>query len=90
VDWFPSIEASSVDLVETYVAGNLGIGVSVAIPEKKPLENVRVLPLPDFPPVVLGALWHGKMTPLLETLLQELRVRAERLAQPSSPTDFKK
>ena len=36
VDWFPSIEASSVDLVETYVANGLGIGMSVAIP-KKPL-----------------------------------------------------
>jgi DNA-binding transcriptional LysR family regulator len=90
VDWFPSIEASSVDLVETYVAGDLGVGVSVAIPEKKPLENVRVLPLPDFPPVILGALWHGKMTPLLETLLQELRVRAERLIKPITPASLKK
>ena len=34
VDWFPSIEASSADLIETYVANGLGIGVSVAIPEK--------------------------------------------------------
>ncbi|HET7625927.1 MAG TPA: LysR family transcriptional regulator [Verrucomicrobiae bacterium] len=84
VDWFPSIEASSVDLIETYVAGDLGIGVSVAIPQKKPLENVRVLPLPDFPPVILGALWRGKMTPLLETLLQELRLRAGRLTRPAS------
>ncbi len=27
VDWFPSIEASSADLIETYVANGLGIGV---------------------------------------------------------------
>ena len=34
VDWFPGIEASSADLIETYVASGLGIGVSVAIPKK--------------------------------------------------------
>src|SRR5580698_7330592 len=32
VDWFPGIEASSLDLVETYVSGGLGIGVSIALP----------------------------------------------------------
>ena len=35
VDWFPSIEASSVDLVEAYVANGLGIGVAVAIPKRR-------------------------------------------------------
>ena len=45
VDWFPSIEASSVDLIETYVASGLGIGVSVAIPQKTLPPKVRALPL---------------------------------------------
>jgi len=35
VDWFPSIEASSVDLIETYVANGLGIGVSVQFRKKR-------------------------------------------------------
>jgi DNA-binding transcriptional LysR family regulator len=80
VDWFPSIEASSVDLVETYVASGLGIGVSVMIPQKSPPPNVRALPLPGFPPVVIGALWRGRKTPLLETFLDEVKLRARRLA----------
>src|ERR1017187_1471873 len=80
VDWFPSIEASSADLIETYVASGLGIGVSVAIPKQAPPSNVRVLPLPGFPPVVIGALWRGKTTPLLQAFLDELRARARRLA----------
>jgi DNA-binding transcriptional LysR family regulator len=79
VDWFPSLEASSADLIETYVANGLGIGVSVAIPKKTPLPNVRALPLPGFPPVVIGAMWRGRTTPLLQTFLSEMQTRAQRL-----------
>ena len=80
VDWFPSIEASSVDLVETYVANGLGIGMSVAIPKKPLSANVRALPLPGFPPVVIGALWRGRTTPLLQAFFDELKLRAKQLA----------
>ena len=79
VDWFPSIEAGSVDLIETYVASGLGIGVSAAIPKKTFSPRVRILPLNDFPPVVIGALWRGRKTPLLETFLEELKRRAEQM-----------
>jgi DNA-binding transcriptional LysR family regulator len=80
VDWFPSIEASSADLIEAYVANGLGIGVSVAIPKKPLPAGVGALPLNGFPPVVIGALWRGRRTPLLETFLNELKLRAQRLA----------
>jgi DNA-binding transcriptional LysR family regulator len=79
VDWFPGIEASSADLIETYVANGLGIGVSVAIPKKPLPATVRMLPLDNFPPVTIGALWRGRKTPLLQTFLDELQVRASRL-----------
>jgi len=80
VDWFPSIEASSVDLVETYVANGLGIGVSVAIPKKALPSNVRALPLRGFPPVVIGAMWRGRTTPLLVAFLDEMKSRAKQLS----------
>lgn len=80
VDWFPGIEASSVDLVETYVASGLGIGVSVAIPKKNLPASVRALPLRGFPPVVIGAMWRGRTTPLLQAFLEEMKLRAKRLA----------
>ena len=35
VDWFPSIEVSSLELIETYVANGLGAGVALALPGKK-------------------------------------------------------
>src|SRR5262249_15347705 len=79
VDWFPSLEASSADLIETYVASGLGVGVSVAVPQRAPSPNVRALPLPGFPPVIIGAMWRGRTTPLLQTVLSEMQTRAQKL-----------
>ena len=80
VEWFPGIEASSTDLIETYVANGLGIGLSVAIPKKPFPASVRALPLPGFPPIVIGALWRGRATPLLEAFLEETKLRARDLS----------
>jgi DNA-binding transcriptional LysR family regulator len=79
VDWFPGIETSSLDLVETYVASGLGIGLSVAIPNGTLSPKVRPIPLPDFPKVVIGALWRQKASPLLRAFLDELQTRAKSL-----------
>jgi DNA-binding transcriptional LysR family regulator len=79
VDWFPGIEASSVDLVEISVAKGLGIGVSVAIPKKVLPANVRILPLKGFPPAVIGAIWRGPKTPVIQTFLDEAQKRAKKL-----------
>jgi DNA-binding transcriptional LysR family regulator len=68
-----------VDLIETYVANGLGIGVSVAIPKKTLPSKVRALPLDGFPPVTIGASWRGRKTPLLQMFLDELQVRAGKL-----------
>ena len=81
VDWFPSMEVSSVDLIETYVANGFGIGLSVQVPNTRLLPTVRGLPLPDFAPVILGALWRGKTSALLQAFLDEFQLRAKRFAQ---------
>jgi len=80
VDWFPSIEASSIDLIEAYVANGFGIGLSVRVPKGVLPDKVRALPLSDFAPVVLGALWRGKPSALLQAFLNELQSRAKRLS----------
>jgi DNA-binding transcriptional LysR family regulator len=80
VDWFPGMEVSSIDLIETYVAGGFGIGVSVQVPKTPPRPNVRVVPLPDFAPVILGVLWRGKTSALLQAFLDEFQLRAKRFA----------
>src|SRR4029077_13937664 len=86
VDWFPSIEVSSVDLIETYVANGFGIGLTVLKPNTALTPKVRVVPLPApaFEPVVLGAFWRGKTSALLQALLDELQLRAKRLGTQKS------
>jgi len=79
VDWFPSMEVSSVDLIETYVANGFGIGLSVQVPRSSLTPNVRMLPLSGFNPVSIGALWRGKSSALLQAFLDELQLRAKRL-----------
>jgi DNA-binding transcriptional LysR family regulator len=79
VEWFPSIEASSVDLVETYVANGLGIGVSVAVPGKVLSPKVRMLPLKGFTPVNLGVMWQGRRTVLIDAFVQSLEGAAKAL-----------
>jgi DNA-binding transcriptional LysR family regulator len=76
VDWIPGIETSALDLIAIYVAGGFGLGVSVAIPRVKFPLQIRPVPLPDFPPVVVGALWRGKPKPLLQACLDEFQSRA--------------
>jgi DNA-binding transcriptional LysR family regulator len=71
VDWLPRIEVSSLALIEAYVEYGYGIGLYVDIPRYKYSPKIRVLKL-DFPPVVLGALWNGKPTPLIRTFLDEI------------------
>jgi DNA-binding transcriptional LysR family regulator len=82
VDWFPSIEVSSIDLIETYVAGGFGIGLTVRVPKAPVSPHVRVLPLSasEFSPVIIGAAWRGKPTALLQAFLDELQLRAKRFA----------
>ena len=80
MDWFPSVEVSSLDLIQTYVANGFGIGVTVQVPMAKHLPNVRAVPLPDFAPVVLGVMWRGKTSALLQAFLDEMQLRAKRLS----------
>ena len=79
VDWFTSLEVSSIELIEAYVAGGFGIGVSVQVPRGRLPANVRALPLPEFAPVILGVLWRGKISALLQAFLDEMQLRAKRL-----------
>ena len=79
VEWYPTMEASSADLIETYVASGLGIGVSIGVPGKTLPKNVRALALDGFPHAVVGALWRGKKSPLLESFLDMAKVRAREI-----------
>jgi DNA-binding transcriptional LysR family regulator len=76
VEWFPGIEVNSTRLIEHYVANGYGIGAAIATPGFKPPTGVRVLPLPDFPPVVIGAAWAAKLSPIAQQFLAEVEIEA--------------
>ena len=77
VEWFCGIEVNSARLIERYVASGYGIGLAVAVPGFKPSPQVRALPLPHFPPVVVGAAWSGKLSNIAQQLLAELETEAQ-------------
>lgn len=80
VDWFPSIEVSTMNLVTAYVKNGYGIGLSLQIPNAAFPPEVRAVPLPDFPSVTFGAMWRGKAGSLAQAFVEELQKRAKQLA----------
>jgi DNA-binding transcriptional LysR family regulator len=77
VEWFCGIEVNSARLIERYVASGYGIGLAVAVPGFKPSPQLRALPLPHFPPVVVGAAWSGKLSNIAQQLLEALETEAK-------------
>jgi DNA-binding transcriptional LysR family regulator len=77
VEWFCGIEVNSARLIERYVASGYGIGLAVAVPGFKRATGVRVLELPNFPAVVVGASWSGKLSNISKQLLAELETEAQ-------------
>jgi hypothetical protein len=64
-------------LIEHYVASGYGIGLAVAVPGFAPPPQLRVIPLPDFPPVVVGVAWSAEPSEIARQLLAELDAEAE-------------
>ncbi len=71
VDWQATIQASSTQLVTSYVANRYGIGVSVNVPEVLRHADVRSLPLDGFTPVEIVGVWQGKPSALVKIVLEE-------------------
>ena len=81
IDWFPSIEVSSLNLITAYVEKGWGVGLSIRMPLSKFSPLVRVLDLPDFPTVTAGMLWRGKPAALTQMFLEEVQKRARQFEE---------
>jgi hypothetical protein len=64
-------------LIQHYVANGYGIGLIVAVPGFKAPPQLRALPLPNFPAVLVGVAWSGKLSEIARQLLTELDAEAE-------------
>jgi DNA-binding transcriptional LysR family regulator len=90
VEWHSTIVINSLDLVETYAACGYGIGLSVVIPGAKSPPGLRRLRLEGFDPIVVGAMWHGQPTTVIEVFLSVFRHYCLALdaAQPPEKREF--
>lgn len=79
LEWMPSLEVGSLDLVVRYVAEGFGAGLALRHPRVDLPETVKALPLDDFPPLSFGVLWTGRLSPLGETFLAEATALAAEL-----------
>jgi DNA-binding transcriptional LysR family regulator len=77
ISWPMAVEVSSLDLVDTYVSGGFGLGLSCQLPTVKRAADLRLLPVEDVPPLVIGALWRDRLNPVTEAVLQAFRARAK-------------
>jgi DNA-binding transcriptional LysR family regulator len=82
IRWQPTVEVNSLDLVVSYAVRGYGIGLFVDIPSMRLDERVRKIPLPGFPPLVIGLLFQGKLKPLAERFAREAVTYAAALAIP--------
>jgi DNA-binding transcriptional LysR family regulator len=80
VDWYGTMVVNSLDIIDTYTANGFGIGLSVVVPGCPLPAGLRRLPLDDFDPIVVGAMWSGRATPVVQTFLDVFRQRAGELA----------
>jgi DNA-binding transcriptional LysR family regulator len=75
------IEVSSLESMRTYVANGCCVGLFVANPRLEEERPLRTLPMAKFPQLILGALWLGKLPPLAQSFLTEVRRRAAGLGK---------
>ena len=82
IEWYPTLELASMELVAEYAAQGFGGGVDQ--PCVEPPTGTRKLPLADSPKLTYAAMWQGKPTPLLETFLQGASEMAAELGRMTS------
>ncbi len=80
INWTPSMEVESLDLISEYAVRGFGAGVGVGIPGKDPLPGLRAIKLQGFPPLVIGAIFQGALKPIAKGFLDKARKRARTLA----------
>lgn len=73
VAWPQSVEATSMEMVTSYVANGEGWGVNLAIPEAIEHPEVQALPLSGFTPMEIGLRWNGDPAPLLRDAILALQ-----------------
>lgn len=75
--WPHVVEATSLDLVTRYVANGDGIGLNVLVDRRARPRDVKVIPLPGFSPLTMGALWRGQPSETVQAVIDGVRAYAK-------------
>ena len=81
VQWTPRVEVNSLELIQNYVRLGYGYGLYLDIPSLKLPDNVIKIPLPKFPPLVIGLLFLGKLKPIAVEFANEALLAAKALTK---------
>jgi DNA-binding transcriptional LysR family regulator len=79
IDWFPSLELASLDLIARYVAAGFGVGLCLRAPGWSLPGDVRFLELEGFPAVRFGALTSGRISEVAAQFIAEAETVAREL-----------
>jgi DNA-binding transcriptional LysR family regulator len=79
VNWATVVEVSSMDLIPIYVSLGFGVGLSIKIPRAKVAKDLKLLPLPNFPPLVVAVLWQKNLSRSNAAFLAEIKQRAQEM-----------
>ncbi len=77
--WPVSVEVNSTDVIRDYVSRGFGVGIGILIPGLKPPKGVKALPVKNFPPLVIGAMYQGKPKGVVEHFLRIAKEHAQSL-----------
>jgi DNA-binding transcriptional LysR family regulator len=77
--WTPTIEVTSLELIDIYASLGFGVGVSVKIPGRPRKSGLRLVPLRQFSPLTVAALWIGDLSNPAANFLADVKKLAGRL-----------
>ncbi|MGJ8695103.1 MAG: LysR family transcriptional regulator [Verrucomicrobiaceae bacterium] len=79
ISWSTSVEVNSMEVIRDYVVRGFGVGLGLSIPGVKLPAGMKAIPLADFPPLVIGALYQGQAKALVSRFLETAQAHAARL-----------
>ncbi len=81
INWTPSMEVDSLQLISEYAVRGFGAGLAVTIPGRPVPDGLRAIKLTGFPPLVVGMVFQGSLKPIAQRFLEKAKRRSKDLAR---------